>query len=61
MERMPAGLATSRGLGAVPLDPPSGIPIFEALEKQFGLKLELHKRPEPVVVIDHIEEKPTEN
>jgi uncharacterized protein (TIGR03435 family) len=25
------------------------------------LKLEAHKRPEPVLVIDHIEEKPTDN
>jgi uncharacterized protein (TIGR03435 family) len=31
------------------------------LEKQLGLKLERHRRPEPVLVIDHIEEKPTDN
>jgi uncharacterized protein (TIGR03435 family) len=35
--------------------------IFEAMEKQLGLKLEMHKRPMPVTVIDHIEQKPTEN
>jgi len=32
-----------------------------AVEKQLGLKLEMQKRPESVVVIDHMEEKPTEN
>ena len=41
---------------------PSGGPanIAEAMEKEIGLKLETHKRPEPVLVIDHIEEKPVE-
>jgi uncharacterized protein (TIGR03435 family) len=43
-------------------DPVSGgITLFEALEKQLGLKLEMQKRPMPVIVIDHIEQKPTEN
>jgi len=44
-----------------PTDPPGGISLFDALEKQLGLKLERHRRPEPVLVIDHIEEKPTDN
>jgi uncharacterized protein (TIGR03435 family) len=38
-----------------------GLSIFDALEKQLGLKLELQKRNYPVLVIDHIEEKPTDN
>ena len=42
-------------------DPVGGISLFDALEKQLGLKLEKHKRPEPVFVIDHIEEQPTDN
>lgn len=42
-------------------DPSGMMSIREALEKQLGLKLETRKRPEPVLVIDHIEEKPTEN
>jgi uncharacterized protein (TIGR03435 family) len=41
--------------------PTGSISFFDALEKQLGLKLELRKRPEPVLVIDHIEQKPTEN
>jgi uncharacterized protein (TIGR03435 family) len=35
--------------------------LFEAVTRQLGLKLESQKRPVPVLVIDHIEEKPTEN
>ena len=42
-------------------DPSGGYSIFEALEKELGLKLELQKRPMEVVVIDHLEERPTEN
>jgi uncharacterized protein (TIGR03435 family) len=45
----------------VPSDP-AGIPSFtEAVEKQLGLKAVTRKRMVPVLVIDHIEEKPTEN
>lgn len=33
----------------------------DAVSKQLGLKLELEKRPAPVLVIDHVEQKPTEN
>jgi uncharacterized protein (TIGR03435 family) len=42
-------------------DPSGGISLFDALDKQLGLKLEMQRRPEPVFVIDHIEEKPTDN
>jgi uncharacterized protein (TIGR03435 family) len=42
-------------------DPVGGVTIFEAMEKQLGLKLEMRKRPVPVYVIDHLEQKPTEN
>jgi uncharacterized protein (TIGR03435 family) len=41
-------------------DPTGGLTIFEAIEKQLGLKLEAQKRNLPVFVIDHIE-KATEN
>jgi uncharacterized protein (TIGR03435 family) len=41
---------------------PSGaISLFDALNKQLGLKLEMQKRPTPVLVIDHINQKPTDN
>jgi hypothetical protein len=42
--------------------PPIAVaPGREAVEKQLGLKLEKQKRSMPVIVIDHIEQKPTEN
>lgn len=42
-------------------DPNGAISLGDAMEKQLGLKLELQKRPVPVMVIDHIEQKPTDN
>jgi uncharacterized protein (TIGR03435 family) len=42
-------------------DPSGAISLFDAIKKQLGLKLEKQKRPVPVLVIDHIDEKPTEN
>jgi len=42
-------------------EPNGAISLFDAVSKQLGLKLEKQKRPEPVLVIDHIEEMPTEN
>jgi uncharacterized protein (TIGR03435 family) len=42
-------------------DPNGAISIFDAGNKQLGLKLEEKKRPAPVLVIDHVEEKPTDN
>ncbi len=46
---------------AMASDPSGTLTIFEAVEKQLGLKLEMQKRPMPIIVIDHLEEKPTEN
>jgi uncharacterized protein (TIGR03435 family) len=63
-----ARLTMGGGMGAPP--PPEGasapepigaVSFFDAVEKQLGLKLVKQKRPLPVLVIDHIEEKPTEN
>jgi uncharacterized protein (TIGR03435 family) len=42
-------------------DPIGGVSIFEAVDKQLGLKLVEQKRPVSVLVIDHIEEKPADN
>lgn len=42
-------------------EPVVGYTLMEAVEKQLGLKLESQKRPMQVVVIDHLEQKPTEN
>jgi uncharacterized protein (TIGR03435 family) len=42
-------------------DPSGGMSLYDAVSKQLGLKLVKEKRPMPVLVIDHINDKPTEN
>ena len=42
-------------------DVAAGSTIFDAVEKQLGLKLESRKQPMPVIVIDHIERVTAEN
>ena len=42
-------------------DPNGALSLPEAISRQLGLKLELEKRSIPVLVIDHVEQKPTEN
>jgi len=37
---------------------PNGISVFEAVEKELGLKLVKQKRSIPVIVVDHVNEKP---
>ncbi len=39
---------------------PSGISVFEAVEKELGLKLVKQKQSVPVIVVDHVNEKPVE-
>jgi uncharacterized protein (TIGR03435 family) len=58
-----AGAAGTPGGAPIPTaaDPSGGFTIFEAVEKELGLKLETRKRTLPVYVIDHMEPKPTEN
>jgi uncharacterized protein (TIGR03435 family) len=59
--------AAGRGGPAGPLsaasapDPSGAYTIFEAVDKQLGLKLKADKRNEKVIVIDHLETAPTEN
>ena len=42
-------------------EPTGAMTVFEALDRQLGLKLESQKHPIPVLVIDHVEQKPTDN
>jgi uncharacterized protein (TIGR03435 family) len=42
-------------------DPTGALSLPDALNRQLGLKLEMQKRPMHMLVIDHLEEKPTEN
>jgi uncharacterized protein (TIGR03435 family) len=47
--------------GSEASDPNGSLSLPEAMQKQLGLKLEMGKRPLPVLVIDHAEDKPLEN
>ncbi|HEX4275240.1 MAG TPA: TIGR03435 family protein [Bryobacteraceae bacterium] len=38
-----------------------GITIFDAIDKQLGLKLEPKQVPSPVIVVDRVNQKPTDN
>lgn len=49
------------GGGPVAADPGGGYTIFESIEKQLGLKLEAKKKMVPVIVIDKLNQKPSEN
>jgi uncharacterized protein (TIGR03435 family) len=53
--------ASATSTTAATSDPNGALSLFDAVSKQLGLKLEKQRRPTPVLVIDHIEEKPTEN
>jgi uncharacterized protein (TIGR03435 family) len=42
-------------------DPSGALTLFDALERQLGLRLEKRTVPVQVNVLDHIEAKPTDN
>jgi len=42
-------------------DPNGAVSIFSALKKQLGLELRAGKRIMPVIVVDRLEKKPTDN
>ncbi|MGD0871268.1 MAG: TIGR03435 family protein [Bryobacteraceae bacterium] len=42
-------------------DPPAPISVFEAVDKQLGLKIESRQQPLPVIVVDHVNQTPTDN
>jgi uncharacterized protein (TIGR03435 family) len=44
--------------GQVAATDPGGITAFEAVERELGLKLVRQKRSIPVIVVDHVDEKP---
>ena len=39
---------------------PNGISLFDAVERELGLRLVKQKRSIPVIVVDHVDEKPVE-
>jgi uncharacterized protein (TIGR03435 family) len=42
-------------------EPNGAISLMEAVSRQLGLKMEMQKHPLSVLVVDHVEEKPTDN
>jgi uncharacterized protein (TIGR03435 family) len=64
------GVVTTPAGGAAPppsvdasvsSDPTGAISLPDAMMKQLGLRLEMQKRSVPMLVIDHLEPKPTDN
>ena len=55
------GSATSGSNSSDVSEPNGGLSLFDAVKQQLGIKLEKQRRPEPGLVIDHIEQKPTDN
>jgi uncharacterized protein (TIGR03435 family) len=58
--QLPGNNGSAPGVGEAS-DPNGALSVQEALEKQLGLKLVTRQRTLPVLVIDHIEERPSEN
>ena len=56
-----AGAPASGDAASGVSDPSGAISLMDALPKELGLKLVQKKEPAPVLVLDHIEETPTEN
>jgi uncharacterized protein (TIGR03435 family) len=47
--------------GTPPADDSDGPSIFDAIQEQLGLKIEKRRGPVQMLVVDHVEKKPTEN
>ncbi len=59
----PASSSPDQPAGATIASDPSvrrGLPIYEAVEQEIGLKIVTEKRSVPVLVVDHVNEKPIE-
>lgn len=42
-------------------DPNGGLSLFDAISREMGLKMEKVRRPEPTMVVEHVEETPTDD
>jgi uncharacterized protein (TIGR03435 family) len=56
----PAKTDAGASAGGVPGDPSGGISVFDAMEKELGLKLVKQKKTIPVIVVDHVDDKPVQ-
>jgi uncharacterized protein (TIGR03435 family) len=50
----------SGGTTGTAADPNGGLSVFDAMEKELGLKLVKQKKTIPVIVVDHVDEKPVQ-
>jgi len=57
---LPGGIFDPNRAAETPV-PNGSLSLPEAMLKQLGLKLQMEKRPIPVIIVDHIENKPTQN
>jgi uncharacterized protein (TIGR03435 family) len=57
----PASQTGTYGPAPASADPSGELTVFEAVDRQLGLRLAVQKHPMPVIVIDHVERKPAEN
>lgn len=57
----PANENSANGPAPVSSDPSGELTVFEAVDRQLGLRLAVQKHTMPVIVIDHVERKPAEN
>ena len=60
LHSVPSASPNDPNAAATP-DPNGGLSLPDAMARQLGVKLIKEKRPSPVLVIDHIDEKPTDN
>jgi uncharacterized protein (TIGR03435 family) len=58
LEKAPSNPDPNSTAPAVAADPNGGISVFDAMEKELGLKLVKQKKSIPVIVVDHVSEKP---
>jgi uncharacterized protein (TIGR03435 family) len=57
----PATPTPPDGAGAaLQIADPNGLTVFDAVERELGLKLVKQKQSMPIIVVDHVNEKPTE-
>ena len=62
MSRSAAAAQTGAAIGQTTASDPTGaVTLAEAFPRQLGLKLEMRQRPVQVLVVDSMNEKPTEN
>jgi len=58
MQPTPSSPTSSQGNSVTEVAVPDGITVFDAVERELGLKLVTRKRSVPVIVVDHVDEKP---